>query len=585
MTYTVLARRYRSRSFEQVVGQEPIALTLRNAIDQGKVHHAFLFTGTRGVGKTSMARILAAALNAPATVPDCPPPKDADAYPPQDVQQRMAEAIMRGDDMNVIEIDGASNRKVEEARQLLEGTGLTPTGQARYKIYIIDEVHMLTRESFNTLLKTLEEPPGHVKFILCTTEAHNVPATIQSRCQRFDFRNIPTSRITAHLREVLETEKFEGDDQVLWQVARLANGSMRDALSLLDRLIAAAGRGQPLSPQLLEQMLGLPPQEAVVRLVDALAEGQVGEALIAAAGLVDSGLSQDQVIEALVDRLRQLMLLAACGADSDVVELADEAREQAVAQAARFDAAGVVHMIALCENLQRSSRLSSHPRALFDATIVRLALAEKMADVVALLAGAPRPEPKKKERPAPESPARRLTDVAPSSRPQVTPASMPAAAPQAKARAESAPPATADDADAGQVWQRLLERVADKASMSWIRSFQLQKFESDNALLVPVPGRRELLGFVTPSRRDQLAALFAGVVGRPVRVELAAAATQQVEESCDQADESAGGRMDQERAFDLPMVRQVLDQFDATVVDARSRKKDSGSSDPPAEGG
>ncbi len=386
MSYTVLARRYRSQSFDDVVGQQPIARTLKNAIATGRVAHAYLFTGTRGVGKTSMARIFARALNAPDTVPDAPKPNDGYVYPPLDVQQRMAEAIMRGDDLNVIEIDGASNRRVEEARNLIAGAGLAPANNARYKIYIIDEVHMFTTEAFNTLLKTMEEPPPHVKFILCTTEPHRVLATIQSRCQRFDFRNIPTAEIVKHLQNVLAKEKIEAQEQVLWQVGRIANGSMRDALSLLDRLIAT---GQsPLTAELLEQMLGLPPQELVAQLVDALAAGDIPAALQRTADLLQRGIAQDQLIEVLIEHLRQLMLIAACGPDSELVELSDEARQAAAQQAQKFDAAGLVHMIALCENLARAGKSgAANPRALLDATIVRLALAEKMADVTALLAG------------------------------------------------------------------------------------------------------------------------------------------------------------------------------------------------------
>jgi DNA polymerase-3 subunit gamma/tau len=297
----------------------------------------------------------------------------------------MADAIMRGEDLNVIEIDGASNNGVENARNLIANASLAPTNHALYKIYIIDEVHMLSMSAFNALLKTMEEPPAHVKFILCTTEAHKVPATIQSRCQRFDFRNIPTSRIAAHLKEVLTKEDLEADEQVVWELARLGNGSMRDALSLLDRLIAS---GQaPLTAELLEQMLGIPAAQRVTMLVDAMASGDIAQTLQHAVGLLEQGIAQDQLFEVLIERFRQLMLLAACGAQCELVELSDEARKDAAAQAQRFDAAGLAHMIALCESVQRMSKLSANPRALFDAAMVRLALAEKMADVTAVLSG------------------------------------------------------------------------------------------------------------------------------------------------------------------------------------------------------
>ncbi|MCC6680290.1 MAG: DNA polymerase III subunit gamma/tau [Phycisphaeraceae bacterium] len=386
MSYTVLARRYRSARFGDVVAQQTIAQTLRNAIEQDRVAHAYLFCGTRGVGKTSMARLFARALNAPDTIDDAPKTPGAD-YPPEDVQQRMAAAIMTGDDLNVIEIDAASNRSVEEARQLIAGANLSPTGNARYKIYIIDEVHMLTRDAFNTLLKTLEEPPAHVKFILCTTEPHKVLPTIQSRCQRFDFRNIPTPAIAEHLTSVLKKEKIKAEPAAVFHVARLANGSMRDALSLLDRLIAT---GQsPLTEATIEQMFGLPAADRIMGLISAFAENDVKAALEHIHSLIDSasGGGADQVVDALIEQLRQLMLIGVCGIDSELVELPADGRAAAEKLAAKFDAPALSYMIALCENLQQKSRMSANPRALLDAAIVRLAQAERFADVTALLSG------------------------------------------------------------------------------------------------------------------------------------------------------------------------------------------------------
>jgi len=395
MAYTVLARRYRSQSFEGVVGQEPIARTLRNAIEQNKVAHAYLFCGTRGVGKTSMARIFARALNAPDTVDDAPKMPGAE-YPDQDIQQRMAESVMRGDDMNVIEIDGASNNSVEQARQLIQNAGLSPTGNALFKVYIIDEVHMLSTAAFNALLKTMEEPPEHVKFILCTTEPHKVPPTIQSRCQRFDFRNISTSGIAEHLKTVLGGESVQAQDDAVWQVARLANGSMRDGLSLLDRLIATGD--DPITGETIERMFGLPAEQMIVDLINTFADGDPGAALKHSADLLERGIDVEQLVAVLIERFRQLMLITACGADSPLIELGEDARQTAAEQAGRFDTSGLVHMIALCEALGRAVKSSSNARALLDATVVRLALAEKMADVTAVLAGggaAPRVSKKK----------------------------------------------------------------------------------------------------------------------------------------------------------------------------------------------
>ena len=405
MSYTALARRYRSQSFDTVVGQGPIAQTLKAAIATDRVHHAYLFCGTRGVGKTSMARIFARALNAPDTIDGCPRPQGVE-FPDKQVQQRMAEAIMRGDDMNVIEIDAASNTGVDNVRQLIANAALAPTGNARFKIYIIDEVHMLSAAAFNALLKTMEEPPGHVKFVLATTESHKVPATIQSRCQRFDFRNIPTAQIAEHLRQVLRSEGVEADDGVVFSIARLGNGSMRDALSLLDRLMAA-GEGK-LTDDLLERMLGLPDRQVVFELVDALAGCDAGAVLTRTDDLLRRGIAQDQLLTTLIEHIRSLMLVAACGPDSPLLEMDETSKKRAAMQAQKFDQASLIHMIALLENVQRHGKSSSTPRAVLDAALLRLALSEKFADAAALLCGAGGGVPaeeKKKHPPPPQRPA------------------------------------------------------------------------------------------------------------------------------------------------------------------------------------
>jgi DNA polymerase III subunit gamma/tau len=370
MAYTVLARRYRSRDFDEVVGQEPIARTLQTAIKSGRVAHAYLFTGTRGVGKTSTARIFAKALNNP------------------DGNAEVDQAIMQGRDTDTIEIDAASNTSVEQARELIASSVYRPL-RGRYKIFIIDEVHMLSTAAFNALLKTMEEPPEHVIFILCTTESHKVPATIQSRCQRFDFKNIPVAKIADHLTSVIRDEGLEAEPELVHTVARLGNGSMRDALSLLDRLMAAIGtengKGK-LTVKLLEDLLGLPDRQLISNLIDAAAGGDPRQALESADTLMKRGISPDQMLESLLDRLRDLMVMAACGPETELVELVGTARREEAERASRFDAAGLVHMIALCESVQRGIKNSSVPRALVDALMVRLALTEKLADVTAIAA-------------------------------------------------------------------------------------------------------------------------------------------------------------------------------------------------------
>ncbi|HZW07677.1 MAG TPA: DNA polymerase III subunit gamma/tau, partial [Phycisphaerales bacterium] len=366
-SYLVLARKYRSQTFDQLVGQEATVNTLLTAIKLGRVAHAYLFTGTRGVGKTSSARLFADAINNPEGDP------------------AIRKAVLSGQDTDVIEIDAASNSGVDEARELIANSVYAPM-RGRKKIYIIDECHMLSTAAFNALLKTMEEPPAHVVFILCTTETHKVPATIQSRCQRFDFRNIAVPQIAQHLAAILKKEGFTAEEELLYQVARLGNGSMRDALSLLDRLIAAGEK--KLTLPMLERLLGLPDRDVVVSLVDAIAAADAAQALDVAGALLTKGVSIDQLLTTLADRFRDLMVLSACGPETSLVELSDESRRSAARQAQAFDAAGLVHMITLVEAVAGRAKSSSFPRALVDALIVRLAMAEKFADVTALVTGA-----------------------------------------------------------------------------------------------------------------------------------------------------------------------------------------------------
>lgn len=354
--YTVLARRYRSRNFDELIGQESIARTLQNAIAMGRTAHAYLFCGTRGVGKTSMARVFARALNAPKDLSE---------------SAAVGASILRGEDLDVIEIDGASNRGVDDARDLISKAGIAPA-RSPYRIYIIDEVHMLTTPAFNALLKTMEEPPSHVKFILCTTEPHKVPATIQSRCQRFDFRPIATGRIVEHLKAVLKQEGLGAEDAAVHLVARLGNGSMRDALSLLDRLIAAASG--TITSRLAEETLGLPDATLVAAISAAAAAGDPKAGLQAAARLLESGSPVEQSLELLASRLRDLLVIRACGADSDLVELAPEARAQAATEAQAFESEELVHLVAVCEAALRAARSSSAPRTVLDATVARICL-------------------------------------------------------------------------------------------------------------------------------------------------------------------------------------------------------------------
>jgi DNA polymerase-3 subunit gamma/tau len=290
--------------------------------------------------------------------------------------------------MDVIEIDGASNNSVDQIRELRQSAGIRPA-RSPYKIYIIDEVHMLTGGAFNALLKTLEEPPEHVKFIFATTDIHKVPATIISRCQRFDFKNIPTARIAGHLAQVVKDEKVKADEDALYRIARLGNGSMRDALSILDRVLSLGETH--ITDRILEDLLGKPPTAAIAQLVSAIAHNDAGAALTHSDTLLKEGFGGggvEQLLSELIEFLRNLMIVAACGEKTDLLDVPAESRSAFTGLASKFDAPTLVHLIALCESTLRSLKATTMHRALYDALIVRLALSEQFSSIRELLKSA-----------------------------------------------------------------------------------------------------------------------------------------------------------------------------------------------------
>jgi len=282
--------------------------------------------------------------------------------------------------MDVIEIDGASNRGIDEIRQLRANAIYRPT-RCRYRVYYIDEVHMLTKEAFNALLKTLEEPPEHVKFVFATTEPERIPATILSRCQRFDFRNIPTRLICDHLATICKAESVDADDDALFRIARAAAGSMRDGLSLLDQLLAG---GEAVRDEAVIRVLGTPPDERMLAIAEAIAARNTARAIGELAGVLASGVTLASAATALAEVFRNLMLAATCGAESDLIELPETQRRAVADLAGRFDTPALVHAVGVLQAVARNLRGSSVGRGLLEAALVRLAEAEKFIDPEAL---------------------------------------------------------------------------------------------------------------------------------------------------------------------------------------------------------
>jgi DNA polymerase-3 subunit gamma/tau len=375
MAYTVLARRYRSQRFDDVVGQNAISHTLKNAIKTGRVAHAYLFSGTRGVGKTTMARILAKSLNClSANEPTTEPCLKCDS----------CVAVNAGDDIDVIEIDGASNRGIENVRELRQNASYRPA-RARYKIYIIDEVHMLTTEAFNALLKILEEPPSHVKFIFATTEPNKVLATIQSRCQRFDFANISPADIMGQLKKILTEEKIKFEDDCIVALARLANGSMRDGLSLVDQLISTGA--EKLTVGMLEEFLGQPNREKIYELLEKVGVSDAGATLVCIDNLLNSGMSCISILDSLVEAVRDMMVLKASATDSQSLVILTQAEKDTLLKIAEtFDIPALVYDVMLLEKLRWPVKNSDNPRALLESAMLRLAMSEHFMSIPELLA-------------------------------------------------------------------------------------------------------------------------------------------------------------------------------------------------------
>jgi DNA polymerase-3 subunit gamma/tau len=398
--YQVVARRYRPQRFADLVGQEHVARGLSGAIESGRIGHAYLFTGARGVGKTSAARIYAKALECERG-PAAEPCNECDS----------CRAISAGQDVDVVEIDAASNRGVDEIRQLRQNVAVRPA-RGRFKVYIIDEVHMLTREAFNALLKTLEEPPSHVKFVLCTTEPEKLPITILSRCQRFDFTTVDVAAIAGRLAQIVAAEGADVSAEALTLIARRAAGSMRDSQSLLEQLLGSAGGTVGVDD--VHALIGTGREERVGELVTAIAARDPARALAALdeslQGGADPGGVLDQVIAALRD-----CLLASVGCDPARLTLSQGLGVDLPALGRQLGTANLLAMLQIIDQTLARMRTSGHPAMLAEMAVIRLAGLEDLQSLAAAIdqvaaatppAGAPPP----------------AQAVAPPSRPPVPPA-------------------------------------------------------------------------------------------------------------------------------------------------------------------
>lgn len=541
MSHQVLARKWRPRRFDQLVGQEHVVRALSNALDSGRLHHAYLFTGTRGVGKTTLARILAKCLNCEGGVTATPCGECA-----------ACREIDGGRFVDLIELDAASNTGVDNMREILENAQYAPTA-GRYKVYIIDEVHMLSKNAFNAMLKTLEEPPGHVIFILATTDPQKVPVTVLSRCLQFNLKQMPPGHVASHLENVLTAEQVPFEAGALGLLARAAAGSMRDALSLTDQAIAHGG-GQVREAD-TRAMLGVIDQDYLLPLLDALADGDGPGLMREADALAERGFSFDAALQDLAGLLHRIAL--AQGVPEAVAE--DEpARDRLFDLAGRLDPETVQLHYQIATLGRRDLEWAPDEYAGFTMTLLRM-LAFRPDDTgPANRADAPS---------ASTAPARRPGPPAQPAAPIPTRAQA-ANEPIAAEPARPDVPPVAADLD----WRTLAESLP-----GLVRQLALHCELADHdghALRLRLPeGQKALLA----SLGEKLRAALSERLGGGIRVDIELAADTDASPAAARARERAARQQEAEREIhDDPFVRALVRECDATVTHIRPREAAGG---------
>lgn len=480
MAHLALYREWRPQTFTDLVGQQHVVRTLRNALTQGRFAHAYLLAGPRGTGKTTVARLIAKALN-------CQAPKDGEPCN----QCAACQNINRGQSMDIIEIDAASNRGIDDIRSLRDNVKFAPT-ELKYKVYIIDEVHMLTEPAFNALLKTLEEPPGHVAFVLATTEAHKIPVTIASRCQRYDFHRLTTREIIGRLQAVCEKYGVSVAPEALAAIARQAEGGMRDALSLLDQVMAYADPGQAIGLDDALIVLGAVPLDQFVALDEAIVGESAGTALLLLDEVSRQGKDLRQFIRDYLGHLRDLLLVQVVADPAQLVDVPETALAALKVQAGRVSRHNLLESIRQLAALESELKFAASPRLLVEIALIRLCAAPGVVEAAPEVAvAAERPRPAVRAPRAPASPPVSPPGSAPSP-PPTAPAG--AAAAPTQEPAEPSPPApggTVDLAGVQQAWPRVLELLT-------------RKYKSTHALLrdakpVDLRGHKLFLQFEYPA--------------------------------------------------------------------------------------
>ncbi len=506
MSYQVFARKYRPQDFDSVVGQEHITRTLRNAIEQNRLAHAYLFVGPRGVGKTSTARILAKALN-------CEKGQSANPCGKCD----MCKAIASGTSLNVLEFDAASNTQVDKIREIIiENVKYAPTS-GKYKLYIVDEVHMLSNSSFNALLKTLEEPPSHVIFIFATTDVQKVPTTIVSRCQRFDLRRIPAGLIAKHLEYIAKQEKITLEEAAAHAIAKGAEGGLRDAESMLDQLVAFCGN--KITAQDVLSIFGFTAQETVAGLCGYILAGDAPSALAVVHEQADGGKDLSRLLGDFIGHLRDLLVVKA-SPETPNPDLDEAALAVLKAQAESIAMDRVLELIDLFATAESRMKWAPNKRLHFEVAAIKAvntlqqATLSEVIDTLSVLRGGgelPAPVPVPARVPAP--PVRAFKP-----QPAVVPTPAPAAAPPPQP--ESVAPTEAPQAvENDRIWPELLLQVRAKRPIikPWLEVGALLGIQNDTFLIgFPRESAGAMENILRPNNRKFIEELASSLAGKPV---------------------------------------------------------------------
>ncbi len=501
MAYQALYRKWRPQTFEQVLGQTATVKTLRRQIEAGRIAHAYLFCGCRGTGKTTMAKLMSRAIN-------CFEPVDGEPCG----KCASCTAIASETTMDVIEMDAASNSRVEEMRELLEQV-IYPPQLGRYKVYIIDEVHMLSNSAFNALLKTLEEPPAHVVFILATTEPQKLPATILSRVQRYDFGRIPSGLMVERMREALNDLNITAEDEALRMVARAAEGAMRDAFSILDMCVAGAENGQITASQ-TRDMLGTSDREFLFAFFQLLAERDECGVMRKVDELMRSGREPQVFLRELSGHSRSLLTVKAVKQDAaSILDVTEEDEKRYREQAEKFSEARLLKMLDLFMRAEGELRFASTPRIGLESAALHACEQSAGEDNSALLERLGELEAKLSRLEADIASGQLVSAAA------VQPASAPkAAAPKAEAAQPPKPQLPPVPADAQGVWDRVIDTIKkkDPSMLAFVKTCRFIGTKGNTyQVMVPITAKAKYDYLTQPARKERLNALLTEITGQP----------------------------------------------------------------------